>query len=220
MRSDSRGSRIRGGLAIVLTLFAGSVAAAELRVNVQNDEGQGLTNVAVIVEPQGFSLQPSGDLRAQIDQIDRQFVPHVQLVQTNTSISFPNFDDIRHHVFSFSEAKRFELPLYKGTPADPVVFDQAGIVVLGCNIHDTMLGYVYVTDSPWASLTDGQGLAAIPVPEAASYLVRIWHPSLGSETSGIEQRVKPEHLGDLTVVLQAEEMTTGRRQLRRTTRYP
>ena len=86
--------------------------------------------------------------REIVDQINLEFVPHVKPVVVGSPVYFPNKDDVRHHVYSFSPAKRFELPLYSGTPAAPVVFDRPGIVAIGCNIHDWMLGYIYVAETP------------------------------------------------------------------------
>ena len=111
-----------------------------------------------------------------MDQRNQQFQPHVLAVRTGTSVSFPNSDDIRHQVYSFSPAKRFELRLYQGTPSEPVLFDKPGLVVLGCNIHDWMLGYIYVTDDPWFAVSDDDGRAVIADLPAGPYVVTLWHP--------------------------------------------
>jgi plastocyanin len=114
---------------------------------------------------------------AVMDQIDKQFMPAVLAVATGTHVTFPNSDDIRHQVYSFSPAKRFELRLYEGTPSTPVTFDQPGLVVLGCNIHDWMLGYIYVTDDPWFAVSDEQGRVQLDVP-TGTYPSTLWHPAL------------------------------------------
>ncbi|HAW22137.1 MAG TPA: hypothetical protein DCX38_02040, partial [Pseudomonas sp.] len=114
---------------------------------------------------------------AVMDQIDKQFVPAVLAVATGTAVSFPNRDDIRHQVYSFSPAKRFELRLYEGTPSAPVTFDQPGLVILGCNIHDWMLGYVYITDDPWFGVSDAEGRIQLDAP-AGQYPAPLWHPAL------------------------------------------
>ena len=95
-----------------------------------------------------------------------------------TAVTFPNHDDVRHQVYSFSPAKRFELPLYAGVPAEPVVFDKPGVVVLGCNIHDWMVGYIYVSDSPYFAKTGKDGKAIIADLPTRVYAVRVWHPQL------------------------------------------
>ena len=112
---------------------------------------------------------------AEIEQKDRQFRPRVTVVEVGAAVSFPNRDPYRHHVYSFSPAKRFEIKLYVGTPADHVVFDKPGEVVLGCNIHDDMLGYVYVVDTPWHAKSDDRGRARLEGLPAGEYEVRAWH---------------------------------------------
>jgi len=214
-------NKLRVSLLLLASLMlTDSALAAEARIQVLNDRQEAMDNVVVIIEPEGHAFIASAGMTAQIDQVDRQFVPHVQLVQAGTEVNFPNFDDIRHHVYSFSDAKRFELPLYKGTPAEPVLFNQSGIVTLACNIHDWMLGYLYVADSPWHALTDPSGRAAITVPQASSYLVRVWHPSLGADNAGVEERVTADQLSNISMTLAEQSASSGRRQLRRSTRYP
>ena len=112
---------------------------------------------------------------AIMNQIDKQFAPHVLVVQSGTDISFPNADNLFHHVYSFSPTKQFELKLYKEFTAEPLRFEQAGIVDIGCNIHDWMLGYIVVTDSPFFAKTNEEGVmnASLPVGE---YSVMTWHP--------------------------------------------
>lgn len=111
-----------------------------------------------------------------MDQVNRQFVPHVLVVQQGQTVRFPNSDDTRHHVYSFSEAKIFEVKLFKGTNSDPIVMDKAGIVELGCNIHDMMLGYIYVSSSGQAVKTKPDGTAEIDVELPVE--LKVWHPRM------------------------------------------
>ena len=113
-----------------------------------------------------------------MDQIDQEFVPRVKPVLVGSSVYFPNKDNIRHQVYSFSPAKQFELPLYAGTPAKPVVFDKPGVVVLGCNIHDWMIAYIYVSESPYFAKTGTDGSAQLKELSPRQYTVRVWHPRL------------------------------------------
>jgi len=123
---------------------------------------------------------------AIVDQINREFEPKVTAVLAGTAVIFPNHDDVRHQVYSFSPAKRFELPLYAGVPSKPVVFDRPGVVVLGCNIHDWMVGYVYVSDSPYFAKTGKDGKALLTDLSPRVYVVRVWHPQL----EGTEEATK------------------------------
>ncbi len=125
----------------------------------------------------GLTRPAQAATTAVMDQVGKQFVPAVLPVRVGTAVSFPNSDDIRHQVYSFSPAKRFELRLYEGTPSEPVIFDQPGLVVLGCNIHDWMLGYVYVTEDAAFGVSDAQGQVRLEVPPG-EYPATLWHPAL------------------------------------------
>lgn len=112
-----------------------------------------------------------------LDQRNREFIPHVLAIRSGTEVSFPNSDRIQHHVYSFSPAKRFEIKLYKGTPPNPIRFDKPGIAVLGCNIHDWMVSYIYVADTAYFTKTDGSGRWSLEVP-SNPYTLSIWHPDM------------------------------------------
>ncbi|WP_442969415.1 methylamine utilization protein [Pseudomonas sp. PS02302] len=160
-----------------LALGLGAAQAAEVAVQVVDGQGAPLADAVVMLSGQGLvpARQP-----AAIDQQNRRFVPHVLAVATGTAVSFPNTDDIRHQVYSFSSPKRFELPLYHGLPSTPVVFDQPGVVVVGCNIHDWMVGYVYVTTAGRFAVTDSQGRARLEAPDG-HYQLALWHPDLSDK---------------------------------------
>jgi len=113
----------------------------------------------------------------------------VLAIEVGTSVNFPNRDNIRHHVYSFSSPKKFELPLYIGTPAAPVVFDSPGVVVLGCNIHDWMVAYVYVLPTPHFARTGADGRARIEDVPAGAHEIRVWHPRLREATEKTGRRV-------------------------------
>jgi hypothetical protein len=89
---------------------------------------------------------------------------------------FRNSDLTRHHVYSFSPARAFEFVLAPGEQSDPVRLERAGVVALGCNIHDRMVAYLYVTDMPWAALTDADGRAVLGDLPEARYTLHAWHP--------------------------------------------
>jgi plastocyanin len=148
--------------------------AASLHAELVDAQGQPLANAVLSLRgPLGANAAPAPAL---MDQQAQQFVPNVLAVRSGTTVSFPNSDNIRHHVYSFSPAKRFELRLYQGTPSEPVQFDTPGVVVLGCNIHDWMVGYVYVTDDPWFAVSDAQGRVQFDTLPTGNYSVSLWHP--------------------------------------------
>lgn len=167
---------------VFIGFFAVSLMAfADQRFLVLDGAGQPVADAMIL------SSEPAPAPSAQpqvMDQINKTFVPHVLAVAIGQAVEFPNSDDIRHHVYSFSEAKPFEIKLYKDRPGDPVVFDQPGVVVLGCNIHDAMVGYIVVNDTAWAQ-TDASGTATLSL-QANIAQVRVWHPRLSVNADRVE----------------------------------
>ncbi|ROM83290.1 methylamine utilization protein [Pseudomonas brassicacearum] len=163
-------------LLLLLAAPVGWAGVAKLDVEILEGTGKRLPDAVITLK--GPIDRPSTDLAASMDQRNQQFAPHVLAVHTGSLIKFPNSDNIRHQVYSFSPAKRFELRLYEGTPSEPVLFDKPGVVVLGCNIHDRMLGYVFVTDDPFFAVSDAQGNVALDKLAVGEYHVTLWHPQL------------------------------------------
>ncbi len=161
------------GLASLVPL---AVQAAATPVQVFDARGRPLVDAVVYATPAGArpALAAPGTAAA-IDQIDREFVPLVSVIQTGTNVRFPNKDDVEHDIYSFSPAKRFEIKLYSGVPAKPVLFDKPGLVVLGCNIHDSMVAYVLVVETPYFGRTDKDGRMSFDNLPAGSYRVAAWH---------------------------------------------
>jgi hypothetical protein len=131
-----------------------------------------------VFDPLDAVPPPSHD-KAIIDQINKQYVPRVTVLRTGTEVTFPNSDHIRHQVYSFSPAKTFSLKLYAGSPPTSIVFDKAGLVVLGCNIHDRMVAFVGVVDSPYFAKLTNSGSAALTLP-AGRYRLKVWNPNLAT----------------------------------------
>jgi plastocyanin len=152
-------------------------AARGVQVEVVGPRGEAVEDAVVYLLPtSGQKLTGRPPLPASVAQQDREFVPYVTVVQTGAAVRFPNKDPIRHHVYSFSKAKKFEIKLYAGEAPDPIVFDTAGVVTMGCNVHDWMLGYVFVVDTPWFGKSDASGDIQIDAVEDGEYEARIWHP--------------------------------------------
>jgi plastocyanin len=170
--------------------LASPAGAATLEGVVKDGAGKPVQDAVVYaIAPSGVRPATTRAGRAIIDQQDKEFVPHVKPVQTGTPVWFPNKDDIRHHVYSFSPAKKFELPLYTGTPAAPVLFDKPGVVVFGCNIHDWMLGYVFVLETPWFAVTGADGAVQLKDLPPGAYEVRVWHPRMPETGAPPSRRV-------------------------------
>ncbi len=147
-------------------------------VIIKDKAGNPLTNAVVWLE--GDLYKPKAEQVSDMfsmGQKDRAFTPHILVVPTGAKIEFPNFDSILHHVYSFSKPKPFELKLYKETPKSEIVFENNGVVELGCNIHDWMLGYILVVDSGYYALTDKQGRAniALSPSQIGKAQLHVWH---------------------------------------------
>ena len=172
------------GLAITAAWMA-TASGATLSVQVTDAAGKPLQDAAVYAEP----LAPTAGTRmkpAEIEQKSRKFRPVMTVVQTGTEISFPNNDTMRHHVYSFSPAKPFELKLYSGTPGTPVLFDKPGTVVIGCNIHDQMVAYIQVVNTPHFGKSDQDGRVRIADLGPGKYKLKAWHYQLPTNATPLE----------------------------------
>jgi plastocyanin len=166
----------------------------QIVAGVTDARGKPVADAVVIAVPADGSLRAGFRSRdAVVDQVSKEFVPRVLAIAVGTTVVFPNHDNVRHHVYSFSAAKRFELPLYSGVAAQPVVFDKPGIVVLGCNIHDWMIGYIYVSESPYFAKTGDDGKALIADLPPRAYIVRVWHPEQIDAEEGTRKDVDTSH---------------------------
>jgi len=155
-------------------------SAASVSSHVVDGTDQPVADAVISLVPLDAKISPvvTEQTKAVMDQWGKQFIPYVLPVQAGTVVAFPNRDNIKHHVYSFSPAKRFELKLYSSGNAQPILFDKPGIVVLGCNIHDWMLAYVDVLETPYFDKTDAQGIAHIAHVPDGSYRAEVWHPQL------------------------------------------
>ncbi len=162
--------------------------ASDLQVEVTDTNGQKLADAVVYLEGQKLN-QSAGSGLIQISQKGKKFHPLVTVVQKGTNVNFPNKDSVRHHVYSFSPTKKFELKLYSGVPATPVLFDKPGTAVLGCNIHDTMLAYVHVVDSSYFEKTDTLGIANLQAVPDGDYQLKVWHYALKKENEIYTQTI-------------------------------
>lgn len=174
--------------------------AAEIEVQVNDSAGASVENAVVYLEPKDKAA-PSLKNQAAIAQKNKTFIPLVTVIQTGSSIIFPNKDSVRHHVYSFSSAKTFELKLYSGVPSTPVVFDKAGTVVLGCNIHDQMLAFVYIVDTPYFAKTDASGKVTMSDVPSGDYLLKVWHYALRKENVTVDKPVSTKEANPIKMVI-------------------
>ncbi len=183
-----------------LSLAGLPALAAIVEVTVKDGKGSALEDAVVWAMPKPGPA-PFRKREAAVGQKDKTFVPFVTVVQTGTAVQFPNQDPIRHHVYSFSLPKPFEIKLYAGTPVAPILFDKPGEVVLGCNIHDHMLAFIYVVDSPWFAKTDKDGVARIEGPPAGDYDLQLWYYAQAAPAAAQVLRVRGDETLAATFVV-------------------
>lgn len=165
--------------ALVLSVsayLAPQVMAAELNIKLVDLQQQAIADTVVELIP---SVMPDKAMPVghyEMSQKNRTFIPFVLAVPRGAKVDFPNQDRTRHHVYSFSEARPFELKLYVGQAEAPILFDKPGLVALGCNIHDYMQAFIYVADSPIVAVTDEKGEIQFKDLAAGQYKVKLWHP--------------------------------------------
>jgi plastocyanin len=180
------------GTCVTLGMLTASISAnaVDMSVMVVDREGHGVGEAVVTAMPAGANGGSSPALKSAVmDQRNLAFVPRVLVVGIGTSIEFPNNDSVSHQVYSFSAAKRFQLPLYKGEAHPPITFDRPGLVVLGCNIHDGMVGYIYVTDAPYFAKTEVAGSVQLKALPVGDYLIAVWSPFIADPPASLIRTV-------------------------------
>ena len=195
-------ARLAGRLVTALLLLAALGAplhASKVELHLQQRDGKPLAGAVLYAVPTESRRLPS-PAPAVMDQRERRFVPQILPVQTGAAVSFPNTDSISHHVYSFSPAKQFELYLPKNESRSdrgraerrrgPEVFNRPGVVALGCNIHDWMLAYILVVDTPWFAKADEQGKAVLAELPAGRYRLVVWHPRITDPEATLRREVR------------------------------
>jgi plastocyanin len=176
---------------LALTAWATSVAAASLVVSVTKPDGKPVAGAVVLLHgPPGSKSPPPATFI--VDQVNQTFTPDVTVIPVGSTVTFPNSDSVSHQVYSFSPAKRFQLPLYRGTPYAPITFANAGVVTLGCNIHDDMIAYLIITNADWFGRTAQDGSWSASELPVGDFRIEVWHPRMREATDMIERPLKLE----------------------------
>jgi plastocyanin len=163
-------------LACALAVGAAPAFAGDLVVTVTTKDGKLLPDAVVTLPAPAGAPAPKFPWKLEIAQKDKQFAPFVLVAPVGAEVAFPNFDKFRHHVYSFSKGNKFELELYGSDQKRSVTFKATGVAALGCNIHDNMVAFVYVTDTPYAARTNAKGVAELKGAPDGATQVTIWHP--------------------------------------------
>ncbi|HUQ08679.1 MAG TPA: hypothetical protein VM146_00085 [Steroidobacteraceae bacterium] len=151
-------------------------AAGDFTITTRQRDSRPLAGAVVTIESEAANARAAPPIAAIMDQVDLAFVPDVLVIPVHSTVQFPNSDAVSHQVYSFSGARSFQLPLYRGKPYPPVVFDQPGVVTLGCNIHDNMVAYILVTSAAHFGRTGADGRWTTNNLPPGRYRVRVWHP--------------------------------------------
>jgi len=183
-------------LALGAVLAATAAHAADLTVTVKDANGRAVADAVVSVDAPGRAPAPD---RFTISQRDMKFLPEVIVVPVGSTIAFTNFDPFRHHVYSFSPARRFEIKLFGEGQTRPITFDKAGLVAIGCNIHDQMQGFIHVVDTPFAAKTDASGRVVIRGLPGGTHAVHVWHSRLRAPANQLTLNVDAARTPTLNV---------------------
>jgi len=188
------------GVVVCMGALGAATQAGTLQVDVSDASGKPLADAVVFLDSADARKQVKPLTGVEMAQEKRQFVPGVLVVPAGTEVLFPNRDSVRHHVYSFSPTKKFELKLYSGTPSNPVLFDKPGVVALGCNIHDQMVGWILVVDTPYYARTPAAtGKVQLDNVPPGAYTLRVWHVRLPVGAPALEQPVTVPATGGAAV---------------------
>lgn len=171
-------------------LAPAALSAATVTIDVRGADGAPLPGAVVMVQA---ASKPAGPIRFpwayKVSQQNISFQPHVLIVPVGANVSFPNLDKVRHHVYSFSKPKKFDLKLYGQDETRSVTFDQPGLVALGCNIHDSMSGFIWVVDTPFAAQSDAAGHVVLNDVPAGAATINLWHPAIKASGNLLSQKI-------------------------------
>jgi plastocyanin len=176
--------------ALAVAGAASPLVAAPFTVRVVDASGRPVRDAVVTLRPAGAAAHAAkAGGHFAVSQRGLKFQPFLTIVPVGSNVSFPNFDPTKHHVYSFSPAKKFELKLFAKDQSRTVNFDKPGVVALGCNIHDQMSAYIVVTDSAWTARTNAQGIVSFADAPNAPARLSIFHPYLrapgGQQQQGV-----------------------------------
>jgi len=193
--------RILWALLMVFPLAAPAAHAGDLVVSLKDASGEPVVNAVVTYHPAAGVPAPRPAGAYVVAQADIRFEPFVLVAPVGAAVQFPNHDKVRHHVYSFSAAKRFELKLYGRDETRSVTFDHPGAVSLGCNIHDQMMGFIYITDTPYAAKSGPRGEVLLENLPAGPGTLTVWQPFLKSRGNAVDRQLSIPAQGEARAAL-------------------
>lgn len=207
-------------IAVLTSIFAISLTAkaddTSVVIRVIDQSGNPVSDAVATLTSDGVMPALGNVSKAVMAQRNITFEPHILAIPKGTEVWFPNEDDFRHHIYSFSKAQQFEIRLYGGDEEKRITFDTAGIVALGCNIHDSMLAYIYVADTPYVRKANENGriefLSVIP----GDYSVTVWHPRMKRDKSHTDTMITVSQgkaaKQEISLVLKRERKKTNKKR--------
>jgi hypothetical protein len=191
-------------LTLALWCLAPAVAwAGDVAVSVRTPSGAPVADAVVSIDAP-FTGPIKFAWPYRMAQKNIRFEPFVLVVPAGADVAFPNLDQVRHHVYSFSPAKAFELKLYGREETRVVHFDKPGVIELGCNIHDGMIAYIDVVETPYVAKTDAHGQAVIRNVPAGAQTLKVWRPYLKAPRNTLTQPVASPREGVVQVTVLAD----------------
>jgi len=183
-------------------LFAAQAWAGDVVVRVTTPDGKPLPDAVVLIPAKPGDPKPAPVDGLRMAQSGKQFTPFVMIAPVGSTVEFPNLDKFRHHVYSFSKGNKFELELYGREEKRVITFKTAGVAALGCNIHDQMVAFIRVVDTPWAAKSGPDGVARLTAAPEGSRPLEVWHPYATAKNQTVTQTVSvSEGTTTVTVVL-------------------
>ena len=187
--------------AFLALCFSAQAWASDLVVRVTTPDGRALADAVVMLPAVAGGPKPTASGKLEVAQKNKQFIPFVLVVPAGATVTFPNLDKFRHHVYSFSKGNKFELELFGREDKRVVTFNTVGIAAIGCNIHDQMVAFIRVVDTPWAEKTAVDGTATLKSVPGGKLRLSVWHPYAKAKDQTVVQDVTPDASGTVSVVL-------------------
>lgn len=172
---------------VISIALSASLSAAELSIRIVENNAHPVHDT--VVELIGTDIEPALVTHLAISQVDKEYIPELSIIPRGSNVTFLNKDPFKHHVYSVSKGNDFDLPLYEGEPAEQITFNTPGVVKMGCNIHDWMLAFAYISQSERVETTDASGLVVFKDLAPGQYQLNVWNPRLRNNKKVISQSI-------------------------------
>lgn len=188
-------------ISLFFTFLLQSSLASALTVTVLDNSGKALSDIVVYAQP--LDNQPMGktDKKLVISQAKKSFTPYISVAQTGNSLEFNNQDDITHHIYSANDKRKFAFLIRPGQTVSQPKLKHQNEIVMGCNVHDWMSGYLLVLDTPYFNKTEKNGSSQLDIKDKGRYQITAWHPQLKESNHRISQQVNLSNTQTLTLKL-------------------